>query len=612
MSELQESHQAPEHMPLPGSSGDEGVVRTPESDEMSDRFSTMHEVALEICSTRSREDILAILRRDSHWLIDHDLAYLALVEPSLEGYRIFSLSPLSDASELSQLQCAMDDGVTGSVLRSQAPLLLDLPVGPGFAELVPGVPDAVQYHLKLLGMHTLLLVPLNTGQETVGALGFASVERLAYVQRDMVIAQMLATHAAVTMKNLTLFDEAQRRITQIELVNELSDRLTETLELDRLLQSVVDAIRRTFKYFDVAFFTLDAAESEVVLTAHSGEKEDFLPPNYRQKLSEGIVGWVATHGEKVLVNDVSRDSRYVTYAHDETRSELALPVRIEREIVGVLNIEDRQPGAFDDTDAAVLGTLCDQLGVSIRNARLYDRLKKNNAKLLEVDRMKSDFLGIVSHDFRSPLSTIVLAANSLQKRWEALEKNKIQEYLGMIVDQATKLANLAEDVLSISRMEAGKLTYYFSSVNLERVVNDAASQVKFSSRHTLDYQFDRAALLVKADQAKLRQVVQNLISNAVKYSPQGGPVRVKVKSYSSEFLQVSVEDEGIGIPENQLEKLFQKFSRIDSDATKKISGSGLGLWICKEIVKAHGGEIWVERRQGRGSVFNFTIKKAPG
>jgi two-component system sensor histidine kinase VicK len=107
-------------------------------------------------------------------------------------------------------------------------------------------------------------------------------------------------------------------------------------------------------------------------------------------------------------------------------------------------------------------------------------------------------------------------------------------------------------------------------------------------------------------------VVQNLISNAVKYSPQGGPVRVKVKNYSSEFLQVSVEDEGIGIPENQLEKLFQKFSRIDSDATKKISGSGLGLWICKEIVKAHGGEIWVERRQGRGSVFNFTIKKAPG
>lgn len=575
-----------------------------------DRFSSLHEVALEVCSSRSVDDLLAILRRDCRWLIDHDVAYIALLDQSRTKYLVRALSPVAENSHLASLECPVEDGVTGSVIRSQAPLLLDMPAGPGFAELEAGTPDSVQYVLKLLGSRTLLCVPLNTGQVTNGAIGFASATKLAFGQRDMVIAQMLATHIGVTIQNLGLFDEAQRRITQIELVNEFAQRLTGTLELKDLLQTVVDAIRRSFKYFDVGFFMLDPTEREVELIAHSGEMEAFLPPQYRQSLDDGIVGWVAKHGQRVLCGDVRRDSRYFSYAHDETRSELAIPIHIENEVVGVLNAEDRELNAFDETDAAVLETICEQLGGAIRNARLYEQLKKNNAKLQEVDRMKSDFLGIVSHDFRSPLSTIILAANSLQKRWEALDKGKVDEYLGMVVDQATKLANLAEDVLSISRMEAGKLSYYFSSVNLGRIINDAASMVKFSSRHTLDAPVDAGSALVKADQAKLRQVVQNLLSNAVKYSPGGGAVRVRIADHLNDFLRVTIEDDGIGIPENQMGKLFQKFSRIDSEETKKISGSGLGLWICKEIVKAHGGDIWAENRPGRGTSFTFTIRRA--
>ena len=187
---------------------------------------------------------------------------------------------------------------------------------------------------------------------------------------------------------------------------------------------------------------------------------------------------------------------------------------------------------------------------------------------------------------------------------------RTNEYLTIIVDQANKLSHLAEDTLSIAKMESGQLSYFFKVVNVERLIKDAASLVSFSRRHSLEHFVDSGVSYIKGDQTKLRQVVQNLLSNAVKYSPKGGVIRVRAENYSNDQMIISVADEGIGIPTDQLGKLFQKFSRIDTEEAREIKGSGLGLWICREIVKAHGGKIWVESEVGKGSVFRFTLKKA--
>jgi signal transduction histidine kinase len=287
-----------------------------------------------------------------------------------------------------------------------------------------------------------------------------------------------------------------------------------------------------------------------------------------------------------------------------------MPILIDQEVVGVLNVEDTRLHAFDETDAMVLETLCDQLGSAIRNAKLYEEVKKANSKLTELDRMKSDFLSIVSHDFRSPLASVILAAKALLKRGESADPRRVNEYLTIIVDQANKLSHLAEDTLSIAKMESGQLSYFFKVVNIERLIKDAAALVSFSRRHTLEYTVDSGVSYIKGDQTKLRQVVQNLLSNAVKYSPKGGHISVRAENYATDQLLVSVTDEGIGIPEDQIDKLFQKFSRIDTTEAREIKGSGLGLWICKEIVKSHGGRIWVESDLGKGSTFKFTLKKA--
>ncbi|MBI3766146.1 MAG: GAF domain-containing protein, partial [Ignavibacteriales bacterium] len=309
-------------------------------------------------------------------------------------------------------------------------------------------------------------------------------------------------------------------------------------------------------------------------------------------------------------NDVSQDPRYRAYEYHNTKSELTIPIKIDSDVVGILNVEDTKLHAFDETDAVVLETLSGQLGTAIRNAKLYDEVRKANMKLTELDKMKSEFLGIVSHDFRSPLSSIILAGKALLKNEVVQGVQRIREYLQIMVDQANRLNQLAEDTLSITKIESGRLRYYFKVVNLERLIQDAISMVRFSSRHQIEYTIDPNLVFIKGDQTKLRQVVQNLISNAVKYSPRGGKVTVTVEDDPPEKILVCVCDEGIGIPPEQVDKLFQKFSRVETGEAKDIRGAGLGLWICREVVEAHGGKIWIESEVGKGSTMKFTLNKA--
>jgi len=382
------------------------------------------------------------------------------------------------------------------------------------------------------------------------------------------------------------------------------------LDIEDLLQSTSSAIYNSFGYFDVSIFLF--SREELTLKAHAGTITDFLPEGYSQKAEEGLVGWVAKNGNYALVNDVSQDPRYLVHKYQNTRSELTIPIKIGDEVVGVLNIEDTKLYAFDDTDVIVLQTLADQIASALNNAQLYEKVRNANAKLTELDNLKSEFLGIVSHDFRSPLSSIILAGKSLLKSEEIEKSTRFKEYMQLIVDQANRLIQLAEDTLSITRIESGQIHLQLKIVNIERLIKEAMSLVKLSKRHSIGFSIDPNASFIMGDQAKLRQVIQNLLSNSVKYSPSGGQIFVDVRDVSDDEIQFSITDEGIGIKPEDIDKLFQKFSRVDSGEAQKIKGSGLGLWICKEIIEAHNGKIWIESEYGKGSTFKFTLKKAEG
>jgi len=590
---------------------DPGAPPQSSTKTIAERVGTLQDVILQIDAARGRDGILDVLRHDVHWIVPHAACYACLLEPYRSHYSIAILSSSPDLAGWDGRRVPVTHGVAGNVILQQSPRMVDIEPPIDSADDDSTSEDEFpEASLRQMGMGSLLVVPLRTGNDTIGSLVFAAREQAFYDEDDLVIARLLATQVSIALQNEALFEDAKRRIAQIELVNELAEDLTSTLELEELLVAATETIRKAFNYYDVSVFLADHEHHEALLAAHSGVHEDFLPKGYRQQFGEGIIGWAITHDERVLVEDVTQDPRFWSNTYSETRSELAIPIRVEHRIVGVLNVEDTRVLAFDETDAIVLETLCDQLGSALKNAQLFERLKNSNEKLKELDRMKSDFLGIVSHDFRAPLASIVLAARALQKRPENVDPRRLKEYMTVVVDQANKLMTLAEDTLSITKMEAGQLNYFFNKVSVERLIKDSVAMVNITKRHMLTYDIEPRAEFVRGDQTKLRQVLQNLVSNAVKYSPAGGNVTIHAANHSADQLLVTVSDEGIGIPQDQMERLFQKFSRINTPEAKEIKGSGLGLWICKEIVKAHGGQIWVESEPGKGSKFSFTLKKA--
>jgi K+-sensing histidine kinase KdpD len=567
------------------------------------RLVILQEIAVKIDLAKTREEILDVIRLETRWLFKYHVCFLGVVNPARTHYVINTLSPVADSTELNFAHFALDEGMPGWVIKNHVSILEDISSGPAFSPAIEG-------KLNDLGIQSMLIVPMRTGEEIVGALAFGSVKRGLYTDEDAALALHLAMYLAVALKNVTAAENARKRITQIEIINQVSRRMSSMLQLDELVNVAASAIQKTFNYFDVTVFLVSDDRSHVVLEAHSGNFVDFLPHGYRQNMGEGIIGHVARSGEQILCNDVAKEERYLAYAYHNTKSELAIPIFVENEVIGVLNVEDTRLHAFDVTDAIVLATLCDQLGSAIKNAKLYDEIRKANMKLTELDKMKSEFLGIVSHDFRSPLSSIMLAGRALMKNEAVQELKRVKEYLHLIVNQASRLNQLAEDTLSMTKLESGHLSYLFKIVNLERLIQDAVTLVRFSSRHQFEYTLDPNVTFIKGDQPKLRQVLQNLTANAVKYSPRGGKVKIVVEDYSPEQILISVSDEGIGIPANQIDKLFHKFSRVESGESREIRGAGLGLWICHEVVTAHGGKIWIESVIDKGTTFKFTLNKA--
>ena len=589
--------------PFQEKQAEDGSPRMVEGYGLVRRIGTLTEIGLQIDAAHIKEEILKVLRTETKWLIDFEVCFIGLLNRTRTHYVVNTLSSVADGTELNHAHFGLDEGMPGWVIKNNSPIVEDIESGPAFSHSVEG-------KIMEFGVKSLLIVPLRTSSEVIGSMTFGSIKTNAYFEDDMLMAQLLGMHVAIAIKNATVFEDANKRLGQIELLNEISGQLTSSLDQEHVLAAVTELIQKNFRYFDVTLFLTDREKNELALVAHAGNFVDFLPHGYTQKIGEGFVGWVAEKGERILANDVALDPRYKAYAYHNTKSELALPIKVKGEVIGVLNIEDTKLYAFDETDAIVLETLSDQIGSALNNARLYEEIKKSNMKLMELDKMKSEFIGIVSHDFRSPLSSIILAGKSLLKH-EAVEGSaRVREYLQIMVEQAQRLNQLAEDTLSITKVESGQLSFHFKVVNLERLIEDAKTMVRVSSRHVIKNSIDPNFIFIKGDQAKLRQVVTNLMSNAIKYSPKGGIVTVTVEDYSPEEILVSVADQGLGIPADQIDKLFQKFSRVEAGEARDIKGTGLGLWICKEIVRAHGGNIWVESNPGEGSIFKFTLKKA--
>jgi signal transduction histidine kinase len=288
------------------------------------------------------------------------------------------------------------------------------------------------------------------------------------------------------------------------------------------------------------------------------------------------------------------------------RSRLVAPLLVGARSIGMISFVRAEPDAFSADEIELVSLLGRLVATAVQNIRAYEAERQTVDELRRLSALRADFVSLVSHELRSPMAAVIGAARTLQDRWRSLSPEQREAFLALIADETNRLAALIGDVLDTSRIEAGTFSYSFTDVDLGRLVEDAVSSASIGQ----DEVRVRANVAgpvppVRGDRERLRQIVTNLIDNAIKYSPGGDEVEVTVRSANGS-VRVVVSDHGPGIPRDQQRLIFEKFGRAEVPGSSK-PGTGLGLFIARSIAEAHGGTLEVRSTPEAGATFVLTL-----
>jgi PAS domain S-box-containing protein len=407
-----------------------------------------------------------------------------------------------------------------------------------------------------------------------------------------------------------------RRNEYLSATAEIGQLVTSTLDMPTLLSRTVNLVRDRFGFYHAGIFVTEETGFRAVLQAATGEAgaEMLRQKHNLQVGSKSIVGEVTEQGRAVVVNDtVGSQKHKFNPLLPETRAEAAIPLRVGARIIGALDIQSTTPNAFSEDDIAVLQTLADQVAIAIDNARSYELSMQAVKEMREADKLKSQFLANMSHELRTPLNSIIGFSRVILKGIDGPVTDLQQQDLLAIHNSGQHLLGLINDILDLSRIEAGKMELTFDEVNLSElitsVMSTAAGLVKDKSI-TLHRDLPANLPTVRADAMRIRQVLLNLLSNAAKFTDEGAitiHASVADNTKGHPEITVRVTDTGPGISQEDQKKLFQPFSQVDASPTRKSGGSGLGLSISNHLIQMHGGRIGVESEPGKGSTFYFTL-----
>ncbi len=408
----------------------------------------------------------------------------------------------------------------------------------------------------------------------------------------------------------------QRRTTYLAMSSEIGRIVTSTLDLDTIFRKSVERISEGFDFYFTGIYSVEETGFNATLKGATGSAgEKLLAAHHSIVIGpQSIIGAVAETGKYKLVEDVAAESLFQASPHlPETRSELAIPLRIGQRTVGVIDIQSKQTHAFTEDDISVLQSLGDQVAVAIDNARSYELSQQLIKDLREVDKLKSQFLANMSHELRTPLNSIIGFSRVILKGIDGPITDMQQQDLSAIYNSGQHLLGLINDVLDLARIEAGKMELNFEEVNLADMVTSVLSTAKGLVKEKPIQLVQKVASgmpTVRGDAMRIRQVLINLLSNASKFTDEGSitveAVTQRSPAGNMEAL-IKVIDTGPGISIEDQEKLFKAFSQVDGSATRKTGGSGLGLSICANLVQLHGGRIGVQSDANAGSAFWFTV-----
>jgi signal transduction histidine kinase len=376
---------------------------------------------------------------------------------------------------------------------------------------------------------------------------------------------------------------------------------------------ILESCQRLFEG-NLVGVTLATPDNMVELAAYEGEHKEETTRMYPMPLSRESGTGCAILDRKVMhypdVQEGSAPPRVVQGARTMGfKAIIFAPMIFEGRGIGAIWVARRVAGAFTDKQITLLKTFADQAVIAIQNARLFREIQEKSAQLEVANKHKSDFLANMSHELRTPLNAIIGFSEVLSERMFGELNEKQADYLKDIHESGKHLLSLINDILDLSKIEAGRMDLEVSTFDLPSALSNAMTLVRErAQRHgiALSLNVDKRLGAFQADERKFKQIVLNLLSNAVKFTPDGGRVDVSATKYDGK-IEVAVKDTGIGIAPEDQAAVFEEFKQVGRDYTKKAEGTGLGLTLTKRFVELHGGEISLQSAPGKGSTFTITL-----
>jgi signal transduction histidine kinase len=473
---------------------------------------------------------------------------------------------------------------------------------------------------KYGGGRTFLGVPMLKEGEVVGAIVIYRQEVRPFTQKQIELVTSFASQAVIAIENVRLLnelrartDELARSVGELQALGEVSQAVNSTLDLETVLTTIVGRAVQLSRTDAGAIYVFDEEGKEFRLRATYGMSEAMIAAitDRRIGLGDANIGLAARQRVPIQIPDMRSEPTSPLneiILREGYRALLIIPLLRPDQIVGALVVRRKMPGEFAKATIDLLETFADQSVVAIQNARLFSEIEEKGKQLAIASQHKSQFLANMSHELRTPLNAILGYTELIMDGIYGEAPEKMLGVLKRVESNGRHLLGLINDVLDLSKIEAGQLVLTLNDYSMRDVVYNVFSAVEpLAAEKKIGFKVEVPPDMPKghADERRLTQVLLNLVGNAIKFT-DSGEVVIKAAAGNGSFT-VSVRDTGPGISQADQSKIFEEFQQADNSATKKKGGTGLGLSIARRIMEMHGGKLWVESEPGRGSVFSFTL-----